>query len=99
MIAESIGFITQRVVAMVVNLACDIAQQQIATAADIDQAVKLGLGYPHGPISWGDVLGADRILLILENIYKNTGDQRYRPSPWLQRRARLKRSLFHIASI
>ncbi len=98
-IAESIGFIAQRVVAMVVNLACDIAQQQIATAADIDQAVKLGLGYPHGPISWGDVLGADRILLILENIYKNTGDQRYRPSPWLQRRARLKRSLFHIASI
>lgn len=94
-IEESIGFIAQRVLAMVVNLACDIAQQQIAAASDIDQAVKLGLGYPHGPISWGNVLGPDRILLILERIYANTGDQRYRPSPWLKRRARLQLSLLH----
>ncbi|QIO09053.1 3-hydroxyacyl-CoA dehydrogenase [Acinetobacter lanii] len=98
-IAESIGFISQRVLSMVVNLACDIAQQQIATASDIDQAVKLGLGYPYGPISWGDVLGADRILLILERMLANTGDQRYRPSPWLQRRARLKLSLLHTVAV
>lgn len=98
-IAESVGFVAQRVLAMVVNLACDIAQQQIATAADIDKAVKLGLGYPHGPISWGDVLGAERILLILERILANTGDQRYRPSPWLQRRARLQLSLLHTAAV
>ncbi len=97
-IAESVGFIAQRVLAMVVNLACDIAQQQIATAPDIDKAVKLGLGYPHGPISWGDILGAQRILLILERIYASTGDQRYRPSPWLQRRARLNLSLLHTAT-
>lgn len=99
LIAESIGFISQRVLSMMVNLACDIAQQQIATASDIDQAVKLGLGYPYGPISWGDVLGADRILLILERMLANTGDQRYRPSPWLQRRARLKLSLLHTAAV
>lgn len=94
-IKESIGFVAQRVLAMIVNLACDIAQQQIATASDIDQAVKLGLGYPYGPISWGDELGADRILLILERLTQNTADQRYRPSPWLQRRARLKLSLLY----
>ncbi|MFH7805402.1 MULTISPECIES: 3-hydroxyacyl-CoA dehydrogenase [unclassified Acinetobacter] len=98
-IAESIGFVSQRVLAMVVNLACDIAQQQIATASDIDKAVKLGLGYPHGPISWGDVLGAQRILLILERILANTGDQRYRPSPWLKRRAQLNISLLHTAAV
>ena len=98
-IAESVGFVAQRVLAMVVNLACDIAQQQIATASDIDKAVKLGLGYPHGPISWGDVLGAQRILLILERIYANTGDQRYRPSPWLKRRAQLNSSLLHSAAV
>ena len=98
-IAESVGFVAQRVLAMVVNLACDIAQQQIATASDIDKAVKLGLGYPHGPISWGDVLGSDRILLILERIYANTGDQRYRPSPWLKRRAQLNLSLLHSAAV
>ncbi|HLB42052.1 MAG: 3-hydroxyacyl-CoA dehydrogenase [Pseudomonadales bacterium RIFCSPHIGHO2_12_FULL_40_16] len=98
-IAESIGFVAQRVLAMVVNLSCDIAQQQIATADDIDKAVKLGLGYPHGPISWGDVLGSSRILLILERILANTGDQRYRPSPWLQRRARLNLTLLYPAVI
>lgn len=98
-IAESVGFVAQRVLAMVVNLACDIAQQQIATAADIDKAVKLGLGYPYGPISWGDVLGAKRILLILERILVNSGDQRYRPSPWLKRRAQLNLSLLHTASV
>jgi 3-hydroxybutyryl-CoA dehydrogenase len=98
-IDESIGFVAQRVLAMVINLACDIAQQGIAKAADIDKAVKLGLGYPFGPISWGDVLGAQRILLILERITSNTGDPRYRPSPWLQRRARLNLSLLHTSAI
>lgn len=88
-IDESYGFVAQRVLAMVINLACDIAQQKIATASDIDQAVKLGLGYPSGPISWGDSLGADRILLILERILASTHDQRYRPSPWLKRRVKL----------
>jgi len=94
LIAESTGFVAQRVVAMVINLGCDIAMQGIATPEDIDNAVKLGLGYPYGPISWGDHLGASRILLILERIYAFTGDPRYRPSPWLQRRAKLDVSLF-----
>ncbi|MBI0425139.1 3-hydroxyacyl-CoA dehydrogenase [Psychrobacter sp. NG27] len=93
LIGESTGFVAQRVVAMVINLGCDIAMQGIATPEDIDNAVKLGLGYPSGPISWGDKLGAQRILLILTRIYKLTGDPRYRPSPWLQRRATLGISL------
>ena len=93
-ITESTGFVAQRVVAMGINLGCDIAMQGIATPKDIDNAVKLGLGYPYGPISWGDALGAERILLILERIYGLTGDPRYRPSPWLQRRAKLGISLF-----
>lgn len=94
LITESTGFVAQRVVAMVINLGCDMAMQGIATPKDIDNAVKLGLGYPYGPISWGDELGAERILLILERIYALTGDPRYRPSPWLQRRAKLGISLF-----
>ncbi|WP_367106890.1 3-hydroxyacyl-CoA dehydrogenase [uncultured Psychrobacter sp.] len=94
LITESTGFVAQRVVAMVINLGCDMAMQGIATPEDIDNAVKLGLGYPYGPILWGDELGAERILLILERIYGLTGDPRYRPSPWLQRRAKLGISLF-----
>ncbi len=94
LIKESTGFVAQRVIAMIVNLGCDMALQGIASPEDIDNAVRLGLGYPYGPITWGDTLGAERILLILERIYKLTGDPRYRPSPWLQRRAKLGISLF-----
>ena len=89
MIAESIGFVAQRVLAMVINLGCDIAQQNIATVDDINAAVRLGLGYPFGPIEWGDQVGSQKILLILNRITALTHDPRYRPSPWLQRRVAL----------
>ncbi|MCY1494612.1 3-hydroxyadipyl-CoA dehydrogenase [compost metagenome] len=92
-IRDSTGFIVQRTLASIVNLACDIAQQGIASVADIDLAVRLGLGYPHGPLEWGDRLGAARLLRILERIHALTGDPRYRPSPWLRRRASLGISL------
>ena len=62
MIRDSCGFILQRTLASIVNLACDIAQQGIASVADIDMAVRLGLGYPQGPLAWGDQLGAARLL-------------------------------------
>ncbi|AWK85730.1 3-hydroxyacyl-CoA dehydrogenase [Azospirillum thermophilum] len=86
---DSPGFIAQRVVACIVNIGCDIAQQRIASPADIDRAVMLGLGYPQGPLAMGDRLGPARILAVLEALLEGTGDQRYRPSPWLKRRARL----------
>lgn len=92
-INDSPGFIAQRVMAMVVNVGCDIAQQGIADPYDIDTAVTLGLGYPKGPLALGDSLGAGTVLTILEELYKFYGDPRYRPSPWLKRRALLNMSL------
>ena len=93
-IEDSAGFVAQRLVASIVNGACDIAQQGIATAADIDTAVSLGLGYPHGgPLSLGDHVGSDLILEMLQSMQYVTGDMRYRPSLWLQRRVQLETSL------
>nr|WP_083615125.1 3-hydroxyacyl-CoA dehydrogenase [Paraburkholderia sp. SOS3] len=92
-IRDSAGFVAQRVVAMIVNIGCDIAQRQIATPQDIDLAVTLGLGYPRGPLALGDALGAPTILTILRNMSRVLGDPRYRPSPWLARRAQLGLSL------
>lgn len=92
-IQDSPGFVAQRMVAMIVNVAAEIAQQGIATPADIDRAVTLGLGYPAGPLAMGDALGGDRILEILRNLQRVTGDMRYRPSLWLQRRVQLGMSL------
>lgn len=88
-INDSPGFIAQRIVAAIVNVGCNIAQRNIATPADIDKATKLGLGYPYGPLEWGDQLGAGRILFVLERLFGFYQDPRYRPSPWLKRRVML----------
>ena len=66
---------------------------RIATPVDINKAVKLGLAYPQGPLEFGDTLGLGKILAILTAMYDFYGDPRYRPSPWLTRRARLGISL------
>lgn len=92
-IRDSTGLVCQRVVAHIINVSCEIAQQGIAEPQDIDNAVKLGLAYPHGPLAWGDHLGAFNVLTILNNLDQANGDGRYRPSAWLQRRAVLGLSL------
>ena len=81
--------------ATIVNIASEIAQQRIATPEDIDAAVMLGLGYPRGPLTWGDAIGPRHLLEILEKLLAITGDPRYRPSLWLRRRALLGLSLTH----
>jgi 3-hydroxybutyryl-CoA dehydrogenase len=93
LINDSAGFVAQRVVAHIINVGCDIAQQRIATPEDLDSAVMLGLGYPKGPLGMGDAAGAPKILAILEAMQAFYGESRYRPSPWLKRRARLGVSL------
>ncbi|MGQ0701486.1 MAG: 3-hydroxyacyl-CoA dehydrogenase [Panacagrimonas sp.] len=92
-ISDSPGFVVQRVLATIVNIAANIAQRGIASVADIEDAVKLGLGYPHGPLTWGDRIGGAKVLTILRNMQTVTGDPRYRPSPWLIRRVGLGLSL------
>lgn len=92
-IRDSAGFVAQRVVAHVVNVGCDIVQQGIASPEDLDSAVMLGLGYPKGPLAMGDAIGGAKVLAILEAMQSFYQEPRYRPSPWLQRRARLGVSL------
>ncbi|NML32873.1 3-hydroxyacyl-CoA dehydrogenase [Paraburkholderia sp. G-4-1-8] len=92
-IADSPGFIGQRMLAALVNLACDVAQQNVAAPRELDRLVRTALGYPYGPLEWGDRFGACRILNVLRAQLKD-GDPRDRPTPWLRRRAELGLSLF-----
>ena len=92
-INDSPGFVAQRVVAHIVNVGCDIVQMRIATPEDLDRAVMLGLGYPKGPLAMGDALGPKRIFNVLQNMHELYQEPRYRPSPWLRRRAQLGVSL------
>ncbi|MBI4190074.1 MAG: 3-hydroxyacyl-CoA dehydrogenase [Betaproteobacteria bacterium] len=86
---DSPGFIAQRIVAMIINIGCSIAQSRTGTPADIDKAVTLGLNYPNGPFKFADVLGVERIYRVLTAMYRIYGDPRYRPNIWLARRAKL----------
>ena len=95
-VRDSGGFVTQRVVATIVNIASDMCQQGICTPADLDVAVTLGLGYPMGPLAMGDRIGPTNVLEILFNMQTVYGDTRYRPSPWLRRRGALGLSLTHM---
>jgi 3-hydroxybutyryl-CoA dehydrogenase len=94
-IRDSGGFVTQRVVATIVNIAADICQQRICSPKDLETAVTLGLGYPIGPLAMGDRWGPANILEVLFNLQTVYGDPRYRPSPWLRRRGAIGLSLMH----
>jgi 3-hydroxybutyryl-CoA dehydrogenase len=88
-INDSPGFIAQRVRGQIANLGCEMAQQRIASPADIDTAMTLGLNYPLGPLAIVDDLGVATTFQILTRLQAITGDDRYRPSQWLRRRAML----------
>ena len=94
-IRDSAGFVTQRVVANIVNIASDICQQRICSPADLETAVTLGLGYPMGPLAMGNLYGPTNVLEVLFNMQTVYGDPRYRPSPWLRRRGAIGLSLMH----
>ena len=89
LIKDSPGFIAQRMVAMIANLGCEMAMIGIASAADVDTAMTLGLNYPRGPLALADWLGVKDCHEILVQLQAITGDDRYRPSQWLRRRAML----------
>jgi 3-hydroxybutyryl-CoA dehydrogenase len=94
-IRDSGGFVTQRVVGNIVNVASDMCQQNVCSPQDLDTAVTLGLGYPLGPLALGDKLDPANVLEVLFNLQTVYGDTRYRPSPWLRRRGAIGLSLMH----
>ncbi len=88
-IKDSPGFVLQRVLAMVANLGCELAQIGVGSPEDINTAMKLAQNYPKGPLEWADHLGLPQVYSILQQLQSITGSDRYRPSLWLRRRALL----------
>ncbi|MCX5535626.1 3-hydroxyacyl-CoA dehydrogenase [Streptomyces sp. NBC_00006] len=86
---DTAGSVAQRLLASVVSVAASIAERGLAAPADIDLAVTLGLGYPTGPLAWGDRVGAARMLDLQRSLHTTTGDPRHRPTRWLTERALL----------
>ena len=86
LIDDVAGLPVMRTVAMLVNEAADAMQQGIASAPDIDTAMKRGVNYPRGPLEWGDAIGCTRVRDTLDHLARHYGDMRYRVSPLLRRR-------------
>ncbi|GGQ74058.1 3-hydroxyacyl-CoA dehydrogenase [Streptomyces flaveolus] len=88
-VRDTAGSVAQRLLASVVSVASSIAERSLAVPADIDLAVSAGLGYPVGPLTWGDRIGAARMLELQRALHATTGDPRHRPTRWLTERAQL----------
>lgn len=80
------GLVVPRTLAMLVNEAAFAVEAGVATPEAIDLAMRLGTGYPHGPLAWGDLIGPARVVGLLQTLRDAFGE-RYRPAPWLVRRA------------
>jgi len=91
-VADYPGLLIWRTVAMIVNEALDALQKGVASEQDIDTAMRLGVNYPRGPLAWGEQLGWQRLLRLLENLQRHYGEERYRPSSLLRQRALLESS-------
>ncbi|HDU5015453.1 TPA: 3-hydroxyacyl-CoA dehydrogenase [Klebsiella quasipneumoniae] len=90
-IADYPGLLVWRTVAMLINEALDALQKGVASAQDIDTAMRLGVNYPQGPLAWGDSLGWRRVLRLLENLHHHYGEERYRPGSLLRQKALMEK--------
>ena len=84
-VADGPGLVRGRLIACIINEAATTLQDGVASAQDIDTAMKLGTNYPHGPLAWADHLGLDVVLRIMTGLYEEWGEDRYRPAPLLRR--------------
>lgn len=83
-VKNSPGFVVNRILVPMVNEAVVVLQEGLASAEDIDAAMRLGANYPIGPLALADLIGLDTLLAIMEIFYRDFADDKYRPAPLLR---------------
>ena len=84
-VKDAAGLTFPRILSLIINEAARSLEQGVAKADEIDIAMRLGVNYPMGPLRWGDQIGLDEVLAVLEGLERETGDDRYRPAPLIKK--------------
>ncbi len=84
LVNDRVGMVTPRVICMIINEACFTVQEGTATIQDIDKSMQLGTAYPFGPFKWADKIGVKDVFEVLDALYEDTRDERYKICPLLK---------------
>ncbi len=91
LVEESPGFVVNRILVPMINEAIFILSEGVASAEDIDTAMRLGANHPMGPLALADLIGLDICLAIMETLHRELGEDKYRPAPLLRKMVRAGR--------
>jgi 3-hydroxybutyryl-CoA dehydrogenase len=84
-VRDDAGLVLGRILCLIINEAAAMLMEGVASARDIDTALKLGANYPRGPLEWADLMGVDFVYAVLRGLQEEQGEDRYRPAPLLRK--------------